>query len=126
MSDAAAEDRLATRDRRTCHRQTSDPDAHLWCGVQTGTQGRLADSVRRQLDRNVEARPAVSCDISFLTIYLPIYRNGDGDMFNGNIWVGCSPPGGKSWGGFDSDFMGWFGGGRRGRGGPFRGGRMFE
>jgi DNA-binding PadR family transcriptional regulator len=47
-------------------------------------------------------------------------------MFNG-IWVGCSPgPGGKGWGGFDSDFMGWFGGGRRGRGGPFRGGRMFE
>jgi DNA-binding PadR family transcriptional regulator len=24
------------------------------------------------------------------------------------------------------DFTGWFGGGRRGRGGPFRGGRMFE
>ena len=48
-------------------------------------------------------------------------------MWTGNIW--CSPgPGGRSWGGFDSDFMGWFGGGggRRGRGGPFRGGRMFE
>ena len=48
-------------------------------------------------------------------------------MFNGNIWVGCSPgPGHRGGWGFDPDFMGWFGGGRRGRGGPFRGGRMFE
>jgi DNA-binding PadR family transcriptional regulator len=45
-------------------------------------------------------------------------------MWNG-IWVGCSPGGGRHWD-FDPDFMGWFGGGRRGRGGPFRGGRMFE
>jgi DNA-binding PadR family transcriptional regulator len=48
-------------------------------------------------------------------------------MWNGNIWVGCSPGSGKggSWG-FDPDFTSWFGGGRRGRGGPFRRGRMFE
>ena len=48
-------------------------------------------------------------------------------MWNGNVWIGCSPGSGKggSWS-FDPDFMGWFGGGRRGRGGPFRGGRMFE
>ena len=48
-------------------------------------------------------------------------------MFNRNFWVGCSPPGtgARGWG-LDPDFMGWFGGGRRGRGGPFRGGRMFE
>ena len=47
-------------------------------------------------------------------------------MWNENIWVGCSPgPGHRGWG-FDPDFMGWFGGGRRGRGGPFRGSRMFE
>jgi len=45
-------------------------------------------------------------------------------MWNG-IWVDCSPGGGRGWD-FDRDFMGWFGGGRRGRGGPFRGGRMFE
>ena len=44
-------------------------------------------------------------------------------MWNGNIWMGCSPRGGWD---FGPDFMGWFGGGRRGRGGPFRGGRMFE
>ena len=44
-------------------------------------------------------------------------------MWNGNIWVGCSPRGGWD---FGPDFTGWFGGGRRGRGGPFRGGRMFE
>ena len=48
-------------------------------------------------------------------------------MWNGNFWVGCSPGQGRGgWGGFDPDFMGWFGGGKRGRGGPFRGGRMFE
>ena len=50
-------------------------------------------------------------------------------MWNGNIWVGCSPgQGGRGgWGSFDGDFMNWFGGGgKRGRGGPFRGGRMFE
>ncbi len=42
------------------------------------------------------------------------------------IWIGCSPGSGRGgWSGFDPDFMGWFGGGRRGRG-PFRGGRMFE
>jgi DNA-binding PadR family transcriptional regulator len=47
-------------------------------------------------------------------------------MFNSSFWVGCSPgPGHRNWG-FDPDFTGWFGGGRRGRGGPFRGGRMFE
>ena len=46
-------------------------------------------------------------------------------MWNG-IWVDCSPGHGRGgWGGFDPDFMGWFGGGKR-RGGPFRGGRMFE
>lgn len=47
-------------------------------------------------------------------------------MWSNNIW-GCSPgPGGRGWG-FDPDFMGWFGGGRRGHGsGPFRRGRMFE
>jgi DNA-binding PadR family transcriptional regulator len=49
-------------------------------------------------------------------------------MWNDNIWIGCTSGSGKSGGswGFDPDFMGWFGGGRRGRGGPFRGGRMFE
>jgi DNA-binding PadR family transcriptional regulator len=49
-------------------------------------------------------------------------------MWNSNIWVGCTPgSGGKGGWSFDPDFMGWFGGGgRRGRGGPFRGGRMFE
>jgi len=50
-------------------------------------------------------------------------------MWNG-IWIGCHPGPGKSGGSgnwsFDPDFTGWFGGGRRGRGGPFRGGRMFE
>ena len=49
-------------------------------------------------------------------------------MWNERIWIGCTPgsgKGGSNWG-FDPDFMGWFGGGRRGRGGPFRGGRMFE
>ena len=46
-------------------------------------------------------------------------------MWSG-IWVGCSPRGGRGGWDFDPDFMGWFGGGRRGRGGPFRGGRMFE
>ena len=48
-------------------------------------------------------------------------------MWNQGIWIGCTPGSGKSgsWS-FDPDFMGWFGGGRRGRGGPFRGGRMFE
>lgn len=47
-------------------------------------------------------------------------------MWSENIWIGCSPGSGhRNWG-FDPDFMGWFGGGRRGRGGPFRGGRMFE
>jgi DNA-binding PadR family transcriptional regulator len=49
-------------------------------------------------------------------------------MWNERIWIGCTPgsgKGGNNWG-FDPDFMGWFGGGRRGRGGPFRGGRMFE
>jgi DNA-binding PadR family transcriptional regulator len=44
-------------------------------------------------------------------------------MWNGNIWVGCNPRDGWD---FGRDFTGWFGGGRRGRGGPFRGGRMFE
>ena len=50
-------------------------------------------------------------------------------MWNEKIWIGCTPgagKGGNSWG-FDPDFMGWFGGGgHRGRGGPFRRGRMFE
>ena len=46
-------------------------------------------------------------------------------MWNG-IWIGCSPRGGRGGWDFDPDFMGWFGGGRRGRGGPFRSGRMFE
>jgi DNA-binding PadR family transcriptional regulator len=46
-------------------------------------------------------------------------------MWN-NVWIGCSPSSGHRGWGFDPDFMGWFGGGRRGRGGPFRGGRMFE
>ena len=50
-------------------------------------------------------------------------------MWNERIWIGCTPgagKGGNSWG-FDPDFMGWFGGGgHRGRGGPFRRGRMFE
>ena len=44
-------------------------------------------------------------------------------MWKEHIWVGCSPRGGWDSG---PDFGGWFGGGRRGRGGPFRGGRMFE
>jgi DNA-binding PadR family transcriptional regulator len=47
---------------------------------------------------------------------------------HGQDWS-CSPGHGNrgNWG-FDPDFMGWFGGGRRGGrgGGPFRGGRMFE
>ncbi len=48
-------------------------------------------------------------------------------MWNSNNWMGCNPGSGGSRGwSFDPDFMGWFGGGRRGRGGPFRGGRMFE
>ena len=48
-------------------------------------------------------------------------------MWNQGIWIGCTPGSGKggSWS-FDPDFMGWFGGRGRGRGGPFRGGRMFE
>jgi len=48
-------------------------------------------------------------------------------MWNQGIWIGCTPGAGKggSWS-FDPDFMGWFGGKGRGRGGPFRGGRMFE
>jgi DNA-binding PadR family transcriptional regulator len=46
-------------------------------------------------------------------------------MWN-KVWIGCSPNSGHRGWGFDPDFMGWFGGGRRGRGGPFRGGRMFE
>ena len=48
-------------------------------------------------------------------------------MWSEKIWIGCTPGSGghRNWG-FDPDFMGWFGGGRRGRGGPFRGGRMFE
>jgi DNA-binding PadR family transcriptional regulator len=47
-------------------------------------------------------------------------------MWNEKIWIGCSPAN-RGWG-FDPDFMGWFGGGRRGGhgGGPFRRGRMFE
>jgi DNA-binding PadR family transcriptional regulator len=45
-------------------------------------------------------------------------------MWN-SVWIGCSPGQGRGgWGGFDPE--GWFGGGKRGRGGPFRGGRMFE
>src|SRR5688572_18580383 len=48
-------------------------------------------------------------------------------MWSGNFWCGTDSPGaGRGGWGFDPDFMGWFGGGRRGRGGPFRGGRMFE
>jgi len=47
-------------------------------------------------------------------------------MWNQGIWIGCMPGSGKGNWSFDPDFMGWFGGGRRGRGGPFRGGRMFE
>lgn len=39
---------------------------------------------------------------------------------------GCDPGRGRGDWSFDRDFIGWFGGGRRGRGGPFRGGRMFE
>ena len=46
-------------------------------------------------------------------------------MWN-SVWIGCSPGSGHRGWGFDPDFMGWLGGGRRGRGGPFRGGRMFE
>lgn len=49
-------------------------------------------------------------------------------MWNEKIWIGCNPgsgKGGNSWG-FDPDFSSWFGGRGRGRGGPFRGGRMFE
>src|SRR6476469_8392267 len=48
-------------------------------------------------------------------------------MWSDNIWIGCTPGGGghRTWD-FGPDFTGWFGGGRRGRGGPFRGGRMFE
>jgi len=46
-------------------------------------------------------------------------------MWHEKIWIGCSPGSSRGWSGFDPDFMGWFGG-RRGRGGPFRGGRMFE
>ena len=50
-------------------------------------------------------------------------------MWQDHIWIGCSPGSGhRGWGfeGFDPGFTGWFGGRRRGRGGPFRGGRMFE
>ena len=48
-------------------------------------------------------------------------------MWNSNIWMGCTPGSGSRGWNFDPDFTGWFGGGgRRGRGGPFRGGRMFE
>jgi DNA-binding PadR family transcriptional regulator len=49
-------------------------------------------------------------------------------MWHEKIWVGCSPGGGRGGWGFDPDFMGWFGGGKRGGhgSGPFRRGRMFE
>ena len=45
-------------------------------------------------------------------------------MWHDKIWIGCSPGSGHRGWSFDPDFMGWFGGGRRG--GPFRRGRMFE
>ena len=48
-------------------------------------------------------------------------------MWRGNFWCGTEHPGaGRGGWGFDPDFMGWFSGPGRRRGGPFRGGRMFE
>ena len=47
-------------------------------------------------------------------------------MWNGSIFMGCNPGSGAGSRGWSFDPEGWFGGGRRGRGGPFRGGRMFE
>src|SRR5687768_8255565 len=48
-------------------------------------------------------------------------------MWSGNFWCGTDSPGaGRGGWGFDPDFMGWFSGPGRKRGGPFRGGRMFE
>ena len=46
-------------------------------------------------------------------------------MWHDTNW-GCNPGRGRGNWSFDPEFMSWFGGGRRGRGGPFRGGRMFE
>src|SRR6476620_11872694 len=84
---------------------------------------READPI---FDFRLAARAYRYCDISYVTIYLPIYRaTKDTGMWNG-IWIGCSPRGGRGGWDFDPDFIGWFGGGRRGRGGPFRSGRMFE
>ena len=46
-------------------------------------------------------------------------------MWHSSFWTGCAPGAGRGgWG--DTDFMGWFFGPSRRRGGPFRGGRMFE
>ena len=47
-------------------------------------------------------------------------------MWYGKDWHSCNPGAGRGSWGFDSDFMGWFSGPGRRRGGPFRGGRMFE
>jgi len=47
-------------------------------------------------------------------------------MCHSSFWVGCAPGAGRGGWGFDPDFMGWFSGPGRRRGGPFRGGRMFE
>ena len=46
-------------------------------------------------------------------------------MWHDTNWS-CNPGRGRGNWSFDPEFMSWFGGGRRGRGGPFRGGRMFE
>ena len=47
-------------------------------------------------------------------------------MWHSSFWSGCAPGAGRGGWGFDPDFMGWFSGPGRRRGGPFRGGRMFE
>ena len=47
-------------------------------------------------------------------------------MWHSSFWAGCAPGAGRGGWGFDPDFMGWFSGPGRRRGGPFRGGRMFE
>lgn len=48
-------------------------------------------------------------------------------MWQHRFFFDCAPGAGRGGWGFDPDFTGWFwGGGGRRRGGPFRGGRMFE
>src|SRR5262245_16557753 len=67
----------------------------------------------------------------YIAIYRSIYRRDisaqqGGSMFHEqDAWFDCGP-GRKGWDGFEPFMKGWFwtGGGRRG--GPFRGGRIFE